>query len=126
MISILQRGIYRLIQTKPQTKILILDDEKMYALTGEEILITTYNISSEDCVIATGNYRLYEVTNETNLSDKMHLELYIGLSAWQGYLLPTGLPTNEKMKGTIIPTNEVITVPNEATYSPVSPSHGQL
>jgi hypothetical protein len=124
MIRVIQRGIYRLIETKEQTKILILDDMNKYALIGGAISLTTDDVCCEDCVIATGNYRVYEVNDEPNLSDKIHLELYIGLSAWQGYLLEEGLPTSKKKKAQIIPTKEMITISNEVASPLIPANHG--
>ena len=60
-------------------------------------------------VIASGKYRLYKVKDEPNFVDLFHLELLVGEGVWQGYLLPTGLPTAEKKRNRIIPAKEVIT-----------------
>jgi len=117
MITVGKRGLYRLIETKAQTKILILDGRDTYAWinAGEigEILVASHKTHKADCVLATGNYRLYKVKDEPKLSDQLHLELHVGYGIWQGYLLPTGLPTNEKKRNRIIPTTEVITASNE-------------
>lgn len=129
MINILQRGIYRLIETKGQTKILILDGKDTYAWVNAveigEILVTSHKTHNADCVLATGTYRLYSVKDEPKLSDQLHLELYVGCDTWQGYLLPTGLPTDEKKRNRIIPTKEVITNSNEATCPPSCVCHAQ-
>ena len=129
MINILQRGIYRLIETKGQTKILILDGKDTYAWVNAveigEILVTSHKTHKADCILATGNYRLYEVKDEPKFSDTMHLELSVGKGLWQGYLLLTGLPTNEKKRNRIIPTKEVITNSNEAACPPSCVCHAQ-
>ena len=52
---------------------------------------------------------LYKVKDEPNFVDLFHLELLVGEGVWQGYLLPTGLPTAEKKRNRIIPAKEVIT-----------------
>lgn len=113
MIRVIQRGIYRLIETKNQTKILILDDKNIYAwidVSGiGEILVGSHKLHKSDCVLAAGNYKIYSVKKEPKLSDQLHLELYVGSGMWQGYLLPTGLPDNKKKRNRIIPTTEVIT-----------------
>ena len=114
MVRILQRGKYRLIETKGQTKILILDEKETFAWinAGEigEILVTTHKTHQADCILALGNYRLYEVTNELGKTDGLHIELFVGENTWQGYLLPTKLPTDIKKRNKIIPTKELITV----------------
>ena len=130
MISIINRGTYRLIETKDQTKILILDKKDTYAWINAknigEIIVVSHTSHKADCILAMGNYRLYDVQNEPTLSDQIHLELYVGCGIWQGYLLPTGLPTDKKKRSRIIPITEVITSTNESTYFPVVANHGQL
>ncbi len=112
MISILQQGEYKLIETKGQTKILYLGSET-YAWVEPagigEILVHSHNLHKADCVLSVGNYFIYDVVDEPKLSDQQHLELATGNESWQGYLLLTGLPTDEKIRGRIIPTQEVIT-----------------
>jgi hypothetical protein len=113
MIKIIQDGSYQLIETKGQTKILNLDDKKFFAWVNAadigEILVTSQNIHKSDCILSIGKYRLYEVNEEPEFADLQHLELFVGNGIWQGYLLPTGLPTKQKKRNRIIPTNEVIT-----------------
>jgi hypothetical protein len=46
--------------------------------------------------------------DEAHLTDQQHLELNVGDHTWQGYLLPTGLPTPDKKRVRIIATNEGI------------------
>lgn len=112
MIKVMEEGKYKLTETKGQTKILTLDN-KIFAWVNTanigEILITSHKKHKTDTVLATGSYRLYEVKNEPNLTDLQHLELYVGDNTWQGYFLTTGLPTNEKKRNRIIPTDEIIT-----------------
>lgn len=113
MLKLLQEGNYTLLETKHQTKILTLDAKKMFAWINAEdigeILVTTHNAYETDCVLAIGKYRLYEVKDEKSFTDLQHLELLVGEGLWQGYLLPTGLPTEEKKRNRIIPTREIIT-----------------
>lgn len=112
MIVLTKAGQYRLIETKHQTKILYLDDHT-YAwiepMQIGQILVTTSNTYQTGCVLSIGSYRLYNVDDEPALSDQQHLELEVGQDYWQGYLLPTGLPTESKRRSRLIPTNEVIT-----------------
>lgn len=113
MIHVQQTGYYVLSETKKQTKILELDAAQTYAWINAagigEILVTSKKHHPQDCVLARGAYRLYEVRDEPDLTDLLHLELCIGPGYWQGYLLPTGLPTDRKKKNRIIPTKECIT-----------------
>lgn len=112
MIRTVEEGSYKLIETKGQTKILILD-KKMFAWVNAEdigeILVTSHKSHRVDHFLATGKYRIYEVEDEPRLTDLLHLELHVGNGTWQGYLLPTGLPSGEKKRNRIIPTNETIT-----------------
>lgn len=113
MITNIAQGTYLLLETKKQTKILKMDKDRTFAWinAGEigEILVTIHNPYKTDSVLAVGNYRLYDVKNEEDLTDLLHLELHAGNGTWQGYLLPTGLPDDEKKRNRIIPTTEIIT-----------------
>lgn len=113
MIRLIQSGDYRLIETKGQTKILILDEGNIFAWVNAEeigeILVTSHKSHAIDHILAIGYYRMYEVKNELKFVDLTHLELYVGDGTWQGYLLPTGLPTDKKRRNRIIPTKETIT-----------------
>jgi len=118
MIRLKRSGVYSLLETTADTKILILDKKQMYAWVHAEnigeILVTTHKKHHTDTVLAIGKYRLYEVVDEPKLTDLQHLELLVGDGLWQGYLLPTGLPTDEKIRNRIIPTDEIITKHNDA------------
>lgn len=122
MIRVEQRGLYLLIETKNQTKILILDSGETFAWINAgkigEILVASHKKHKADCVLSTGNYRLYTVEDEPHLSDQLHLELSVGRGVWQGYLLPTGLPTQEDKRNRIIPTGELITAASGGAYLP--------
>lgn len=111
MITLQQSGEHKLIETKNNTKVLYLDDAA-YAWveppTIGEILVTTHQPHKADCVLSIGDYRLFTVQDEPDLSDNMHLELEVGRNTWQGYLLLTGLPTDDKKRARIIPTTEII------------------
>lgn len=114
MVKLLQWGIYSLIETKAHTKILILDNKKMYAwiIAGEigEILVASHKPHKIDHILSVGKYRIYKVKNESKLTDLTHLELLVGDGVWQGYLLTSGLPSaNNKKKVRIIPAKEIIT-----------------
>lgn len=112
MITLQRSGRYKLIETKHNTKILYLDDVA-YAwiepVSIGEILVVTHNAHKTDCILSVGDYNIFKVVDEPRLADHIHLELEAGKEIWQGYLLLTGLPTDEKIRGRIIPTPEVIT-----------------
>lgn len=112
MISLKKMGMYQLVETKHNTKILHLNGSS-YAWVEPgsigEILVTTQKTHKTDCVLSVGYYRLYSVKDEPELSDHLHLELETGRDLWQGYLLLTGLPEGEKRRTRIIPTMECIT-----------------
>lgn len=113
MIKLIREGKYTLIETKGQTKILILDEKETFAWVNAagigEILVTSHKSHVTDNTLAIGRYRLYNVKKEPDLTDLSHLELHVGNGTWQGYLLPTGLPNEKKKRNRIIPTDEVIT-----------------
>jgi hypothetical protein len=112
MIRLLEEGRYSLGETKNATKILMLNTKKKFAWVvyqdiGELLVATKKDNTMYQ--LSLGNYRLYEVANEEDFVDQMHLELFIGDGVWQGYLLPTGLPQEKSVRKRIIPTDEVIT-----------------
>lgn len=112
MITILKTGSYKLVETRGNNKILYLDDD-VYAWIDSkkvgELLVTTHSPHKAYFALSGGAYILYNVKDEEALTDLQHLELEFGTYAWQGYLLPTGLPDDEKKKSRIIPTDQVIT-----------------
>lgn len=113
MIRLVDQGKYTLQATKKLTKILFLNDKKIYVWINAEgigeILLTTNKDHMANYILAKGNYRLYEVKDEPELTDLLHLELFVGDGNWQGYLLPTGLPTSKNNRNRIIATKEIIT-----------------
>lgn len=112
MIKIIQQGNYTLIETRRHIKIFRLDRDVFAWITAKgigEILVSSHNPHVTDHVLANGTYRMYEVLDEPRLTDLTHLELFVGNGKWQGYLLPTGLPTGKKSRSRIIPTKEIIT-----------------
>src|SRR5688572_27157072 len=102
MISLLSSGRYKLIETVRHTKILHLDDETFAWVEPRnigEILVVTHKTHKTDCVLSIGRFRLYDVHDEDHLSDQQHLELEVGPDYWQGYVLLTGLPDDDKPRG---------------------------
>ncbi len=112
MITLERHGTHKLIETKNDTKVLYLDED-VYAWVEPpifgEILVSSHREHQPDCVLSLGEYYLYNVKDEPQVTDLLHLELEVGRGAWQGYLLPTGLPNGIKKRARIIPTRETIT-----------------
>ncbi len=116
MIKLIRSGDYQLIETKNDTKILQLDKDTYAWIKAENIghiLVDTYRPFKTDYTLAVGKYRLYDVKEEPDFTDQIHLELFIGGGRWQGYLLLTGLPTDKKTRVRLIPTKEIISAPNK-------------
>ncbi len=114
MIRLLQAGKYRLAETRDKTKVLILAGRGLSwhsdgKSQGElSFLRKSHTIAHN---LSHGFFRLYEVKNEPGLAGQQHLELCKGKGIWQGYVLPVGLPTDDKKHVSIIPTVELISVP---------------
>lgn len=112
MIKPLRKGYYKLVETKRNNKILYLDDD-VYAWIEPaylgELLVSSSNPHKTDCVLSMGHFRMYDVVDEPDVSDHIHLELEVAPDVWQGYLLLTGLPSKQKKRSRIIPTVEIIT-----------------
>lgn len=113
MIKLIHQGTYELLETIRHTRMLILDENNSFAWihagTIGEILVASHAPHHTDHVLSAGKYRLYDIKDEPHLTDLVHLELLVGIGIWQGYLLPTGLPSNKKKRNKIIPTKEIIT-----------------
>lgn len=112
MITKVKKGKYEIVETKYRTKVLYLDKDAFAWIRPKkigEILVSSHHVQDSDVKVSKGDYVLYDVDDEDYLTDLQHLELEYGHGAWQGYLLPTGLPHDEKKRSRIIPTNQVIT-----------------
>ena len=112
MITTSRTGYYKLIETKHNTKVLYLDNDIFAWIEPRdigEILIASHKIHKTDCILSIGHFQIYDVEDEPNLSDQIHLELETGQNVWQGYLLLSGLPDEHKKRVRIIPTIETIT-----------------
>lgn len=112
MIKVLKRGSYTLIETRKGIKVLKLGRKSYVWINVSgigEILVSTHRKHYTDHILGTGSFRLYDVKEEPEITDLMHLELLVGEGKWQGYLLLKGLPTDEKKRNRIVPTSEVIT-----------------
>lgn len=112
MITLIKTGSYKLIETKANIKILYLDNQAyawVYAKSIGQLLVMSRVPHRTDRDLAMGNYQIYSVDDEPYLTDLQHLELEYGRNAWQGYLLPTGLPTEKDTRTRLIPTTQIIT-----------------
>jgi hypothetical protein len=120
MITRIEQGAYRLVETRHGTKILLLGHKKFAWIMAHQIgslLIWSNMFHRVRDTLASGMYYLYDVRGEPRVSDQPHLELQIGSDEWQGYLLPTGLPTTNDTRKLFIPTPEVIT--HNTAYRPI-------
>jgi hypothetical protein len=112
MKKLLKKGKYTLIETKGNTKILILESLGIFAWINAEkiggILVKAHNKFKLESILAMGDYKLYNVKEEPKLVDLEHLELMVGDGSWQGYLLPKGIPSSKEKRHRIIPTNELV------------------
>lgn len=113
MITEIDSGFYKLIETHNHTKILTLDGKTFawvwFKNIGDILVRSGYMPHRNDFSLSMGHYTLYTVEDEPNLTDLQHLELEFGKNAWQGYLLLTGLPDSKKRRARIIPTIQTIT-----------------
>lgn len=111
MIKLLQKGRYKIVQTRDHNTILYLEEQGYhldYAPRIGDLLTFSKHTHRLSYTLAQGVYKLYQVKNEPKLIDLRHLELSLGKGQWQGYVLLTGLPTSQKLRSRIEPTQEVI------------------
>lgn len=112
MIQVIKHGAYQLNEADNSYKIIILDNSKFLSwnpLSGE-IIDSTKSKPQSNSTLSIGKYFLYNVENEKELTNCLHLELLLGKRKWQAYVLPLGLPTKKQKNTKIIPTTEVITM----------------
>ncbi|MDO8269151.1 MAG: hypothetical protein Q7T54_00585 [Candidatus Levybacteria bacterium] len=115
MIQLILEGTYTLFDTKKNTKVLLLENSKKRSFAWidaqgiGEILVESEKVHQKNNILSIGKFRLYKVEDEPKFTDLEHLELFVGSGKWQGYLLPTGLPTIKDKRNRIIPTHERIT-----------------
>jgi hypothetical protein len=112
MISTIASGLYTLGQSHHGVKLLQLHGETFAWVTVPRIgglLVHTTQPHVLHERLSRGRYRLYNVVDEPRFSDQLHLELEYGTNAWQGYVLPSGLPTRHVTRRRIVPTQELIT-----------------
>lgn len=111
MIKLIEKGTYRLIFSKDKKRILYLGNQGYlwdHAKTIGELLTFSKHPHELLYTLTEGKYRIYSVKDEPKYVDLRHLQLSTKPGGWQGYLLLTGLPTKDKIRSKIIPTDEVI------------------
>jgi hypothetical protein len=112
MITVLSTGTYQLYKKDP-LRILTLNGKKKFLweksrdATGQLRFWTPQDNIEE--LSASGAFRLYDVKKETDLTDGMHLELFVGEGDWEGYLLKDKLPNAKRKECDIVKTDECIT-----------------
>ena len=112
MIKLIDKGRYALVETYSHTKILRLGKSK-YAwidTSKGELLVKTKRAYRGSLTLSARQYRLYEVENERDLPNALHLELNTGNGKWQAYILPSGLPNESKPRAPMLPRARSITV----------------
>jgi hypothetical protein len=122
MFSIERQGSYKLTESRLQIKALYLDKTSYAMLFIDslgEMISTARTPKPTDYTLSIGRYRVYNVQDEPDMTEGLHLELEVGDDIWQGYLLPNGLPGKNSIRGCLLPTRELITgTPNEIRLSP--------
>lgn len=111
MIKLVKKGKYKLVGTPDHKIILFLDEQGYHWGHAKRIgLLLTFSKHAHrlSYLLTQGEYKMYDVKNETQLVDLYHLELSLGRGRRQGYLLLTGLPTSKKIRSRIVPTAELI------------------
>lgn len=117
MITLQSIGEYILAETKSRARVLKLNDDSYVWLLLPSIGdVLSYSTRQHELTttLSCGEFRLYDVQDDPDFVDLQHLELKAGESAWQGYLLLTGLPHKSHKRSRIIATKEVITDRSEA------------
>lgn len=111
MIKLLTKGVYELVWTKDEKRVLYLGGQGYlwsHAKGIGELLTFSKHAHKTSYVLTKGQYKIYAVKKEPKYVDLQHLELSIGDGGWQGFLLLTGLPTKTKIRSKIVPTEEII------------------
>ena len=113
--KLVKAGVYTLIETPKGTKILTLNKNYVYAWIRTdkmgEMLVWSKNPHRTYDTLALGRFRLYEL-DSTPYYTRQFLELEVGRSSWQSYVLPAGLPYEGKWRSKIIPAIAVEGTPS--------------
>lgn len=109
MIRLIQWGNYRLAMIAEGNAFISIDDDA-YSLYPD---YKTLELSDADIDAALtlhhGDYRLYDVYDEPQLAETIHLELEDEDGYIKSYLLPRGLPENSKRRVRQLTTAQQIT-----------------
>lgn len=109
MIRLIRWGNYRLAMIAEGNALISIDDD-VYSLYPD---YKTMGLSDADMDAALtlhhGDYRLYDVYDEPQLAETIHLELEDEDGYIKSYLLPRGLPGNSKRRVRQLTTTQQIT-----------------
>lgn len=111
MMRLCRSGTYKLIETRRNIRILYLNNTAYAWIepwSNKEILVISRRSHITDCILSMGSFRLYDVKDELRLPGKQLLTLEVGADIWQGYLLPTGLPTARRKRVRILIAHQVV------------------
>lgn len=109
MIRLIQWGNYRLAIIAEGNAIVSLDDD-VYSLYPEYKTMELSDIDIDTAlVLHRGDYKLYDVYDEPQLAETIHLELEDEDGYIVNYLLPQGLPVNSKRRTRQLTTTQQIT-----------------
>lgn len=113
MIKVRRKGFYHIVAEGGGDKYLVLDKKLSFRWMCqdrvEKLEFVNKAIDDKKAIITSGRYRLYDVRDESHLTNLHHFEMLTGKNMWQGYLLPEGLPEKNMKKKLIFPTKELIT-----------------
>lgn len=111
MIRIVKRGTYQLIKTEQERKLFILEKSKAFVWEKNDIYYTQYDRTHHEhsTLLAHGSFFLYDVLNESTLTNVKHWEVFTEKKTWKGFLIPDGFPTKKDMKKPMMTTDELIT-----------------
>lgn len=111
MVKLLKTGTYQILGTREYGIMIFLDEQGYHwswARGIGELLTLSRREHRPNHTLAQGQYRIYNVKDDPDFTDLLHLELALGAHKWQGYLLLTGLPDKKRIRRRIVPTEEVI------------------
>lgn len=116
MINLIETGKYKLSGSKDKMVLSLGDKDYLWthARGIGELLTLAKKSHPLEYTLAQGDFTTYAVKDEPGVVDLEHLELSLGHGEWQGYLLLTGLPTPDRIRRRIIPTDEVISNRNSS------------
>lgn len=113
MIRLIQWGEYRLAIIAEGNTIIAIDNH-VYSLFPDHATLEFYDNQLPSLVVSAltlhrGNYRVFDVYDEPQLTETIHLELEDEDGYVKSYLLPRGLPHQNMRRARQIPTVQQIT-----------------